>query len=67
ALVLSAADDPCVPPSQLQDAALLGHPYLTIRVEPHGGHCGFVGTLAGDDGYWAETSAVAFLASVMPS
>jgi predicted alpha/beta-fold hydrolase len=67
ALVLSAADDPFVPPSQLQDAALLGHPYLTIRVEPHGGHCGFVRTPAGDDGYWAESSAVEFLASVMPS
>lgn len=67
ALVLSAADDPFVPPSQLQDAALLSHPYLTIRVEPHGGHCGFLATPVGDDGYWAETAALEFLASVMPS
>jgi predicted alpha/beta-fold hydrolase len=67
ALVLAAADDPFVPPVQLQDPALLGHPQLTIRVEPHGGHCGFVGTPSGDDGYWAETSALNFLASVMPS
>jgi predicted alpha/beta-fold hydrolase len=67
ALVLTAADDPFVPPAQLEDPALLAHPYLTIRVESHGGHCGFVGVPSGDDGYWAETSALAFLASVMPS
>jgi predicted alpha/beta-fold hydrolase len=67
ALVLGAADDPFVPPSQLQDEALLAHPHLRIRVEPHGGHCGFVGTPSRDDGYWAETSAVDFLGSVMPS
>jgi predicted alpha/beta-fold hydrolase len=67
ALVLGAADDPFVPPSQLQDAALHAHPHLRIRVEPHGGHCGFVGTPSEDDGYWAEASAVAFLGSVMPS
>jgi len=67
ALVLGAADDPFVPPSQLQDAALLAHPSLTIRLEPHGGHCGFVGVPSDDDGYWAETSALAFLGSVMPA
>ncbi len=67
ALVLAAADDPFVPPLQLQDAALLDHPYLTIRLEPHGGHCGFVGTPSHDDGYWAETSALDFLGSVMPA
>jgi predicted alpha/beta-fold hydrolase len=67
ALILGAADDPFVPPSQLQDAALLAHPHLLIRVEPHGGHCGFVGTASRDDGYWAETSAADFLGSVTPS
>jgi hypothetical protein len=66
-LVLTAADDPFVPPSQFRDAALAAHRSLTIRVEPHGGHCGFVGPATADaDGYWAETSAIAFLASVMP-
>jgi uncharacterized protein len=67
ALVLTAADDPFVPLAQLEDPALPAHPYLTIRVESHGGHCGFVGPPSGDDGYWAETSALRFLSSVMPS
>ena len=67
ALVLGAADDPFVPPFQLQDAALRDHPYLTIRVESHGGHCGFVSVPSHDDGYWAETSALAFLGSIMPA
>lgn len=67
ALILSAADDPFVPPSQFHDAELAAHPFLTIRVQPHGGHCGFVGQpSAGHDGYWAEASAIDFLASVMP-
>lgn len=66
-LILSAADDPFVPPSQFHDAELADHPFLTVRVQPHGGHCGFVGLpSAADDGYWAEASAVGFLASVMP-
>jgi uncharacterized protein len=69
ALILTAADDPFVPPSQFQDRALVNHPSLTIRVEARGGHCGFVGPpgSGADDGYWAETAAVAFLASVTPS
>jgi predicted alpha/beta-fold hydrolase len=66
-LVLTAADDPFVPPVQFRDPALMNHPWLTIRVEPHGGHCGFVGPAAADDGYWAESAAIAFLASVIGS
>jgi hypothetical protein len=67
-LILSAADDPFVPPAQFHDPALEGHPFLRVRVQPHGGHCGFVAEpTANDDGYWAETSAVTFLASLMPS
>lgn len=66
-LILTAADDPFVPPTQFDDTALRQHPYLRIRVEPHGGHCGFVGPAETDDGYWAETAAVSFLASAMSS
>ena len=34
----------------------------------HGGHCGFVGSAsAEDDGYWAETQIVDFVARVAES
>jgi len=66
ALILSAADDPFVPPEQFSSPAVRGNPNIKVRVEPHGGHCGFVGEANGsDDGYWAESTAVAFLARVM--
>jgi predicted alpha/beta-fold hydrolase len=69
ALVLSAADDPFVPGSQFLDPAIATNPAVHIRVETHGGHCGFVAEPQADDddGYWAEAAALAFLASVMPS
>jgi len=67
ALILSAQDDPFVPVSQFRDPAVLGNPCVQARVERHGGHCGFVADPGpNDDGYWAETTAVEFLASVMP-
>jgi predicted alpha/beta-fold hydrolase len=67
-LVLTAADDPFVPPNQFRDPVVANQPHVAVRIEAHGGHCGFVGEPHdGDDGYWAERSAVDFLASVMPS
>ncbi len=65
-LILTAADDPFVPPSQFEDPAIKNNPNITVRVERHGGHCGFVGK--SDDGkdlYWAETTAIEFLAGVV--
>jgi uncharacterized protein len=62
-LILAAADDPFVPPDQFRTKPLSGHPWVTVRVEPHGGHCGFIGEPAPDgDDYWAEATAVRFLA-----
>jgi predicted alpha/beta-fold hydrolase len=62
-LILAAEDDPFVPPSQFRCAPLTGHRWVTVRVEPHGGHCGFIGEPAPDgDDYWAEATAVRFLA-----
>jgi uncharacterized protein len=66
ALILSASDDPFVPASQFREPAVRDNPHVTVRVERHGGHCGFVSEpAAGDDGYWAETTAVAFLAQAL--
>lgn len=60
-LVISAADDPFVPASLFEAAALRGNSCITTIVTPHGGHCGFVADRGADhDGYWAESSVVAF-------
>jgi predicted alpha/beta-fold hydrolase len=65
-LILTAADDPFVPASQFDDPAVRNNPNITVRVERHGGHCGFVGQSAeGRDLYWAETTAIEFLAGAL--
>jgi len=66
ALILAAGDDPFVPSSQFSDAAMAANPCVIVRVEAHGGHCGFVGSRHGQDVYWAEETTVAFLAEAMP-
>jgi predicted alpha/beta-fold hydrolase len=65
ALILTAADDPFVPASQFSDPAIQRNPHVVARVERHGGHCGFVETRDGQTAYWAETTAVQFLAEAM--
>lgn len=73
ALILSAADDPFVPPAIFDAPAVRSNPYITTMVTSHGGHCAFVeapnglpaeaSAKAGDDGYFAERTVVDFLAS----
>jgi predicted alpha/beta-fold hydrolase len=70
ALILTAKDDPFVPAEQFSESAVSGNRWITVRIEPHGGHCGFVGEMAvgenGDaDSYWAETTAIRFLAPLI--
>jgi hypothetical protein len=66
ALVISAADDPFVPPAQFDAPEVAGNAFIIRRVERHGGHCGFVSDATADeDGYWAEARAVEFLTSVV--
>ena len=61
-LVVSAADDPFVPPEQFSDPALVANPHVSVEVSRHGGHCGFyAGASPGFDGYWAERRAVEFI------
>ena len=61
ALILTAADDPFVPPEQFDDPALRANRHVTVLVTPWGGHCGFVADpMDGDDGYWAERAAIEF-------
>ncbi len=60
-LVLSAQDDPFVPADLFEAAALRQNSCVTPIITRYGGHCGFVGRRNGrDDGYWAESTVVAF-------
>jgi len=61
-LILSAADDPFVPPHIFDAAAVRNNPNITTVITPAGGHCAFVERGASDyDGYFAETVIVDFL------
>ena len=61
ALIITAEDDPFVPPDPFRDPTVTGNPHITLHVCRHGGHCGFVGPASsGDDGYWAEDQIVTF-------
>jgi uncharacterized protein len=67
ALILAADDDPFVPSAQFADAAVRDNRHVEVRVSRGGGHCGFVGAVRnGSDGYWAEQTAIDFLAAAMP-
>jgi hypothetical protein len=64
ALVITAADDPFVPPRPFHDPKVTANPCLKVVICDHGGHCGFVAAATGDDdGYWAESRIVEFVAS----
>jgi predicted alpha/beta-fold hydrolase len=64
ALILTAEDDPFVPPEPFHDPSVRGNPHLTVVVTPHGGHCAYVERPDGVyDGYWAERAVVSFVAA----
>lgn len=67
-LILTAADDPFVPPEPFRDAAVTGNPAITCVVTRHGGHCAFVeAERPGYDGYWAEEAVVRFTTAQAPA
>ncbi len=62
ALIITAADDPFVPPGPFRDRAVVAQSQHHRQLTPHGGHCGFVEEARdGYDGYWAEREIVEFL------
>ena len=61
ALILSAADDPFVPPQIFDAPAVRNNPNITTVVTSCGGHCAFVETAESYDGYFAEKTIVDFL------
>lgn len=63
-LILTAEDDPFVPPAPFRDPKVTGNRNITLHLCRHGGHCGFIGTPGpDDDGYWAESQIIAFVAT----
>ena len=63
-LVMTAEDDPFVPPATFRHPLVTGNPSITVSLTPHGGHCAFVERGAGGyDGYWAEREIVRFAAA----
>jgi predicted alpha/beta-fold hydrolase len=61
ALIITAADDPFVPPDIFDAPELRSNPSIRVEVLPHGGHCAFLSKSGGDDdGYWAESAIVDF-------
>ena len=60
-LIITAADDPFVPPGPFRDRAVTGNPNITLELLEHGGHCGFIEeSTGGYDGYWAEREIIRF-------
>jgi uncharacterized protein len=63
ALILTAEDDPFVPPDPFRAPAVVNNPHVTVVITPHGGHCAYVERADGTyDGYWAEREIVRFAA-----
>jgi predicted alpha/beta-fold hydrolase len=73
-LILHAADDPFIRFTAPTLAKIAANPAITWLETEHGGHCAFLGerglredALAElDDGYWAELTALRFLAPFIP-
>ncbi len=65
-LILHALDDPFVRISAESRAQIALNPGINLIEPAHGGHCAFLAKAvptAGDDGYWAESTLLAFLRS----
>ena len=64
-LILTAANDPFVPPGPFREPAVQNNPRITTVVTREGGHCAFMEPAAGHpdayDGYWAEREIVRFV------
>ncbi|MBL8140286.1 MAG: alpha/beta fold hydrolase [Acidobacteria bacterium] len=62
-LIVAAHDDPFIPSAQFDCVEVRSNPHVTIAITAHGGHCAYVAAPTADsDGYWAETTAVDWIA-----
>jgi predicted alpha/beta-fold hydrolase len=63
-LILHACDDPFIRLEPRTRALIAANPNITLLETEHGGHCAFLAPpdpSNGDDGYWAENTALRFL------
>ena len=66
ALIITAADDPFVPPDPFRDPAVTGNPNIRLVLTEHGGHCAFLAETDGtSDGYWAEDRIIEFASGII--
>ncbi len=65
-LIIHACDDPFIRFTPETRAMIETNPHITLLETEHGGHCAFLATpepANGNDGYWAEHSALRFVLS----
>ena len=63
-LILHAEDDPFIRITPGTRTTIAANPHITFLATEHGGHCAFLAppdTAAGNDGYWAEHTALRFV------
>ncbi len=63
-LVIHAADDPFVRLTAETRSTVAANPHIELLESEHGGHCAFLATpnrRTGNDGYWAEHTALQFI------
>jgi uncharacterized protein len=65
-LIIHACDDPFIRFTPETRAIIEANPHITLLETEHGGHCAFLATpepANGNDGYWAEHTALRFVLS----
>jgi len=62
-LILTAQDDPFVPYSTFDNAAIRGNANIRVMAPVHGGHCGFISEEGGEERFWSEARVVEFCAA----
>ena len=68
-LLIHACDDPFIRFLPETRALIEANPHITLLETEHGGHCAFLATpepANGNDGYWAEHTALRFVLSHAP-
>jgi uncharacterized protein len=64
-LLISAADDPMIPPSSFPTTAAEQNPFIVPALSEHGGHVGFVAGTVRNPIFWAEETALDWLAAII--
>jgi hypothetical protein len=68
-LLIHACDDPFIRFTPETRALIEANPHITLLETEHGGHCAFLATpepANGNDGYWAEHTALRFVLAHTP-